>query len=180
MTTDAEHGSVELFRCDRRGVVGVLRQRPMAGLAVDPRVPSILLLFENVAVASLARLMPGEVHRTCRQVGQGAPAEMSVLSEALRNQCVAEDEEEQQADEEDGGQPEKVPSVFEEHVHGDRSEQEYSSLYPPGCALYHWSVVRLVTGTSDRAFLSSRECPEMVEQRYARLAYHIHERGVAT
>ena len=54
MTAGAEHGRLELGGLLGGGVVGMFRQRAVAGLAVDARVASVLLLVEHVGVAGFA------------------------------------------------------------------------------------------------------------------------------
>ena len=113
VTADAKHGGVEFGGRDR-GVIGMFREWPVAGLAVDSRMPAILLLIQDVRMAAFAGLVAGEIHRPRGNLGDGISAIVSILSETLRHKKRAHPEKHQDADHENRGQPKQVACISED------------------------------------------------------------------
>lgn len=117
VTTHTQHRCIKLLRLDRGRIVGVFGQRTVTRFTIDVRVPAVLFLFEDVAMAALTGLVSGEIHGPSGQVSERIPAKVSILSKTLGDQNAAQDKEEQYAKAKHGGQPEQVPSVFERGIH---------------------------------------------------------------
>jgi len=113
----AEDGGVELGGGYGGGIIGMGGQGAMAGLAVHMRVLAVLLLFEDVGMAGLAGLMASESDRPGGDIGDGFATIVPILSEALRNQEPADDEEEHHTRDEYPGQAKEMSGIFED-VHG--------------------------------------------------------------
>ena len=85
VTTCTKHGCLQLRRLDRAGIFRMLRQRPMACLAVDSRMPSFLFQFEHVGMAHLARLVTRKGNRMRSNFGDCVAPVMAVLPETVRD-----------------------------------------------------------------------------------------------
>jgi len=113
MATDTEDGGVEFGRLHGGGIVGVFCQWSVAGFTVHVRVPAVFFLVENVGVAGFASLVAGIVDGAGGELGQSVPAVVAVLSKTARNQKAADAKKREDANQEDGCQPEEVSCIFE-------------------------------------------------------------------
>src|SRR5690348_10173708 len=89
MTLRAQHRCIRLHWSYRRWILCMPRQRSMAGFAVHMRVLAFVLHIEHVAVASLASLVAGKLHRSSGNLADDGAAIVPVLSEALGNHVMA-------------------------------------------------------------------------------------------
>jgi hypothetical protein len=112
MTANAQHSDIDFRRLKRSGVIRVLGQRTVTGLARDMRVCPFALHFEDIGVACLTSLVAGEHYRSGGDVGNGCSPVMTVLSKGLGNKDPAQDQEQDDADGEDRCHPEKVPCIL--------------------------------------------------------------------
>ena len=67
----------------------MLRQRSMAGFTVHMRVLAFALHIEHVAVASLASLVAGELHRSSSNLADDGAAIVPVLPKAFGNHVMS-------------------------------------------------------------------------------------------
>jgi len=82
----AAHDSrIELGWFDRSWIVGVLRLRPMTGLAWNHHVPAQFLLLRNICMATFADLVPRMSDRSRRNLPNRISPVLSVLPETLRH-----------------------------------------------------------------------------------------------
>lgn len=105
VTTHAKHSGLQFFRLDRDRVFCMLGQRPMARLAVDPRMPAFLFHFEHVGMARLARLVAGKDSRMRGDFGDCVAPVMAVLPKAARHQEASRYQEQDDTYQEDRRQP---------------------------------------------------------------------------
>ena len=108
MAAGADHRRVGQRRIQRGGIVGVNRQRSMAGLAIHVRMFPVALGFRYIRMAGFAGLMAGVTDRLGRQFAQRSAAIVSVLAERLRNKKSAQDEKSKNAGKKNGSQTEKM------------------------------------------------------------------------
>ncbi len=113
MTTDAEHGGVQLCRLDRGRIVGMLRQRPMARLAGNSLVHALAFHFQDVGVAAVADLMAGVRNRPRCDLLDRIAAVVSVLPKTARDENAAQHQKQNAPHQEDRCQPEEVTRIFE-------------------------------------------------------------------
>lgn len=118
MTADTQDRRVQLGGHDR-GVVGMFRQRTVAGFAIDVRVLADLLHFQNVCVTGLAGIVAGVVDRARGDLSDGGPAVVTIFSEALRDNEVPDHKKHHEGDYEQKSEPEKMSCIFEK-LHGAR------------------------------------------------------------
>ena len=113
MTTDAEHGGVQLCWLDRGRIVGVLRKRPMARLAGNSLMHALAFHFEDVGMAALADLMAGIRNRPRCDLLDRIAAVVSVLPKTARDENAAQHQEQNAPHQEDQCQTEEVTCIFE-------------------------------------------------------------------
>src|SRR5208337_512726 len=116
VTADAQYRRVEFGGCHRSRIIDMFRQRSVACLAVDMRMFTALLFFQDIGMTVFASLMAGEVHRTGCHLGHGISAVVSILSETLRHKKRTYPQERQADDDGNNSHSKKMPSVFE-HIH---------------------------------------------------------------
>ncbi|HLJ13451.1 MAG TPA: hypothetical protein VKV15_03070 [Bryobacteraceae bacterium] len=97
MTADAKDSRVGFLWDQLAGVVGVGGECSMAGLATDSGVFACLLHFELVIVTHGAGVASGEGDRTGSDFAEGLRSVVAVLTEAGRDDKVADDYEQDQA-----------------------------------------------------------------------------------
>jgi len=93
VTTGAYDRRVELWRCNRCGIVSMTRQGSVAGLAGHDHMLALLLLIYDVGMAGLTGIVAGEGYRPGRCLGDRSPAIVPVLPKASRNDGGAEHDE---------------------------------------------------------------------------------------
>lgn len=113
MTARTKLTCVWQLRLKRRGIVRMLRQRAMAGFAINARVLAGLLEVGDVRVAILACLVTSEVNRVSGNFFQRLAAIMSVLAEAARNELRSQEEEDDETGDEDRQEPEEMFEIPE-------------------------------------------------------------------
>ena len=136
MAAYTQHGSVKFERLNGCGIGGMLGQRAVASFAMDTGVHSGLLLCCDVRVAGFACGLSGEVNWPGSDLGDGRSAIVSVLSEALRNDEVASDQEQDKHHRKEKGESEKmfrIPEALHETIslsHDNCSEPAPRSVNP--------------------------------------------------
>lgn len=128
----AEDGGIKLGGCHGSGIIGVSGQGAVASFAVHVRVLALLLLPEDISMASLAGLMTGKLDWPGRHFGDGVAAVVPVLTEAFRDQETAHDEEQGDASDENPGQSKQMSGVLED-VHAEsrwRAEAATRLVWP--------------------------------------------------
>lgn len=113
VAADAKCGGVGLAGIDRRGIVGVLCQRSVAGLAVHPRVFPGAFCLRNVGVAAFAGLVPREADGVCRNLRNGGSAIVPILPEAARDDKTADRQKRQGSHCEQPGQTKEMACIPE-------------------------------------------------------------------
>lgn len=98
VTPRAKYCRIQLHRCYRRRIVGVLCQRPVARLAIHVRMLALALHIEHVAMAGFAGLMTGKLHRTGRNLTDRIAAIVAVLSEAFGNHVTSDDKKDNEGE----------------------------------------------------------------------------------
>ena len=91
----------------------MIRQRAMAGFAVDVGVLAGGLDGQDVGVAGLAGLVAGEVDGVGGDFADGGSAVVAVLPEALGHDEVANDKKHHKGDDEEEGKSEEMSCIFE-------------------------------------------------------------------
>jgi hypothetical protein len=86
----------------------MLEQWPMAALASDVSVKSRCFLLEDVTMTVLACPMARIRKRTRGDLGDSVSAVVTVTAEATRDQVIAKQRQNQEAEEEDQCHPEEV------------------------------------------------------------------------
>ena len=114
MTACTNHGGIELWRLDGRGIIGVSGLRTVAGLARHGDMFTELFLIDNLGVACLANIASGMRDRACRDFFDGIGTVMAVLAKRAGHDRGAEDNESNQGDGDDGRQPDQVFDIFEQ------------------------------------------------------------------
>lgn len=117
VATGAQYGRIEFGGFYRGGIVRVLGQRSVAGLAIHLRMPASVFLVKDVDMAGLAGLMASELNRPGRDFGHCISAVVPVLSKTFRDQKAPHGEKYQQAEHEHPSQAEKMSCIFE-YIHG--------------------------------------------------------------
>ena len=112
VTADAQHRGVDFRGLKRGGVVGMLGQWSVTGLARDMRVHALALHVEHIGVAAFTSLMAGEHHRFRGDVGNSRGPVVAVLSKGLGNKDPAQDQEQGDPHSEDRRHPKKVPCIL--------------------------------------------------------------------
>ena len=92
----------------RSGILGVLRQRTMAGFAVHMSMLAVALRVGDIGMAGLAGLVTSVVNGPGGQFVERVAAIMPILAEGLGNQRSAYGEEPEDTGEENSGQPEEM------------------------------------------------------------------------
>ena len=113
MTSGADDGGFELRRLNA-GIIRMVRQCAVAGLAGDYHVLSSLLLVGDVGVASLASLVASVDDGFGGNFGDGGPAEVPILAETLGDYGCAHNHKCQQHDQHHGGEPDEMFYVLEQ------------------------------------------------------------------
>src|SRR5271157_2387822 len=113
MAANTQLGNIQLRRLDRRGIVSVLCQRPMARLAGNSFVHAFALYVEDIGMAALADLMSRVGNRERCDLGDCLASIVSVLPKATRDEEVPQHQEGNNTHQEDGCQPEEVSRIFE-------------------------------------------------------------------
>jgi hypothetical protein len=90
----------------------MLRQSAMAGFAVNRRMFARVLGLQDITMAIRACGLTGVSHRTRRDLSQGIPAEMPILTEALWDQRGPQEKEDSYPGQEYACQAQKVFSIF--------------------------------------------------------------------
>jgi len=103
MATNAKVSDIRLLRRNATGIVGVLCQGAMAGLAVHVSVHTLRFGIGDTRMAPFTGLVAGVNDGPRSDFRYGIPAKMTIAPEALGNEGAAKDEEEEQADEENRG-----------------------------------------------------------------------------
>jgi hypothetical protein len=98
----AQDRRIQLLGDLRTRVLGVYRLRSMAGLARDVGMLTGLLQLENLLVAGLANIVPGEDNRAGSDFCHGVGTEMPVAAEAMRDDKAASNQEDRQRSDEYG------------------------------------------------------------------------------
>ena len=98
--------------------------RAMTGFAGDVRVPSKLLLIDDVGVTSFADFVTGEGWCPGGDLGDGVAAIVTVLAETLGDDRGAEDDEKEQRQQHHSGETNEMFDVLE---HDCLSESERGS-----------------------------------------------------
>ena len=98
----------------RRWVVRMLGQRSVAGLAGDHHMFALLLLFDDVGMASLANIVAGEGNRTSRRFRNRCSAVVTILAKTFRNNGNAQDQEYRQQYNDHRRQPNEMFYVLEQ------------------------------------------------------------------
>ena len=93
VTARAEYGSVGKLRGDRTWIIGMIRQRSMAGFASDASMRAFALHLGLVGMADLAGFAAGEFDGPGLYLIESARSEMAVLSEIGRDDGVPDQEE---------------------------------------------------------------------------------------
>ncbi len=96
----------------------MIGQRSVTGLAAEPRVLAFALDLHNVGVAVGARFASGVLDRPRGDLFERVTAVVPVLPEALRDQDPSDGEEEDQTSEKHQGDPNQVPGIPEQRLHG--------------------------------------------------------------
>src|SRR5271166_4349390 len=99
-------------RLKSRGVIRVLGQRAVTGLARHPRMDALALHLEYVGVAALAGPVASEDHGPVGNLGDGRAAVMTVLSEAARNKKAARQEEQCDPHHKDRRHPKEMSCIL--------------------------------------------------------------------
>lgn len=113
----AKHGRLGRNRRDGAGILGVGRERPVAGFAVNPAVAAPGPRLNDLVVALLAGFHTGERDGACPVIGQSARPVMTELAEVLGHEQGAHPEEEEGSGREKGGRAKKVLPVLQLGVH---------------------------------------------------------------
>jgi hypothetical protein len=113
VTTDAELGSIQFCGLDRRRIVSMLGQRPMARFAGHAFVDAFALDLEHICVTALADLVSGIGNRECRNLSHRISPIVSVLSKTARDEETAHNQEQHKTRHENGCQAEEVFRIFE-------------------------------------------------------------------
>ena len=114
MTTSAEDGGVEFCGLDRRGIIGVPGQCPMASFASNDNMLALILLFCYVGVTAFADRMAGMGDGTSRYLINGCSSKMTVLPEGTGNDCSSEPDKGEDPDCHQGSEPDEVFYVVEQ------------------------------------------------------------------
>jgi hypothetical protein len=117
VATHAQNCRIQLGRLDRRGILGVLSEGPVAGFAVHMGVLPLAFHLENIGMARLAGLVSGEGHGSRRNFSDGISAVMSILAKTAWDQDGAQNYEYNDSSDEDQGHAEQVFDILEP-VHG--------------------------------------------------------------
>src|SRR5664279_5399737 len=80
VTANTQYRDIDMRWLQCSGVVRVLGQRAVTGLARDMRVHALALHFEHIGVAAFTCQVAGERHRSRSDVGNGRGPVMTVLS----------------------------------------------------------------------------------------------------
>ena len=113
MAAFAEDGGIQLLRCYRCRIIGMLGQRSVAGFTVDVCVLAISFLFENVGMAGFARLVPSKIERAGCYFRKSITPIVPVLSEAFGDQKSSNDQEQEDPQHKDSRQAKKMSRIFE-------------------------------------------------------------------
>ena len=112
VASSAEYACVRQLRNDTRGIVHVILQRPMAGLAIQIRVLARSLLFHHVEVTILTSFVSCVVCRTRHDLLQRVSAIVAILPKAFRNKIAAKHYEEDEARGENSCEAKKVFGIL--------------------------------------------------------------------
>ncbi len=113
VTPGADDGCVGQLGLRRCWVFSVLALRPVAGFAGNVGMAAELFLIDDVGVASLAGVMPGKNRRAGSNLADSITAIVAVLSEALGDNGLAQQDEDYQQDGDDNREPNEMFDVLE-------------------------------------------------------------------
>jgi len=114
MTAGADDGRIQLGRGNGCGVVGMLGQGAMAGLAGNSHMPALLFLIDDVGVAGFADFVAGKSGGPGRGFRDGSAAVMTVFAKAARNHGCAQNQEHGQQYHDDRRKPDQMLYVLEQ------------------------------------------------------------------
>jgi len=114
MAAGTDDGRVQLGRCNRCGIVGVLGEGSMASLAGDDHMLAQFLLIDDIGMTGLAGIVPGMGDRPSGNFGDRGSAVVPVLSKTGRDDGSAQHGKCQQRDNHDGSETDEVFRVFEQ------------------------------------------------------------------
>jgi hypothetical protein len=117
MAADAQGGHIGQLGSDGAGVVGVLGEGSVAGLAGDVGVLAFGAGLYLVIVAYGALLLSGVSDRTTFDEVEGAGAVVAVLSEACGDDGAAERDEQRKSYENNDCGSDEVPGILKELTH---------------------------------------------------------------
>ena len=112
MAAGAENGGIGLGWGHGTRIIGVLRLRSVAGLAVHVRMHAGLLHFEYVAVTCLTSVMPGVVRLAAPDLTDRGGAVVSILAKTFGDNEAANSPEDQECDHEKSCKSKKMCCVF--------------------------------------------------------------------
>ena len=112
MAANAQMYDIGLFWFETGGIVSVLGERPVAGLAVDLSVDTVSFGVGYIGVTALADLVTGIGDRARSDLRQGVAPVVTVLAKTLREESAAQDDKENQANEENRGHAKQMRDVF--------------------------------------------------------------------
>jgi len=114
MAAGADDGRVQLWRSHRRRIVGMLGQASMASLAGNHHMLALLLLLDDVGMASFAGIVSGKSNGMGCRLCDSSAAVVAVLPKATRHHRNSQNEEYCQQHYDDNGQPDKMFYVLEQ------------------------------------------------------------------
>jgi hypothetical protein len=114
MATNAKDGGVQLDWCHRSRIVGVGRERPVAGLAGYAFVHALALHIQHVGMTAFADLMPGIANWQSCDLSYGIGAVMTVAPKAARYQKTSQCQERNQPNQENCCHAKQVSRILED------------------------------------------------------------------
>ena len=151
VTAGADDGGVEFWRLDRRGIVGVAGERPMAGFASDDNMLSLILLFGHFRVTAFTDGMASVSDRTSRYFSNGGASIVTILTEGSGNDCRSEPDEGHDADRHEASEADEVFYVFEQVLLPRQNLSDPKNARDLGYRVFpRWTMI-LVTGTREAA-----------------------------
>jgi len=112
VTAYAKLSDVWLLWGEAGGVIGVFCERAVTGFAVHMGVPAFGFGIGHVRVTSFAGFMASVRDGTRGNFGDGVATVMAVAPETFGDESTAEDQEQDQAEEENGGHAKQVGDVL--------------------------------------------------------------------
>jgi hypothetical protein len=108
-----EPRDIQLHWLDRGGIIGVLCERYVTGLAVDVRVDAFGLDLCDIGMAILAGVMAGKGNGVRGKLSNGRASIGTVLPKALRNGGGPENDKRNEAQEKDASQTNQMLRILE-------------------------------------------------------------------